>query len=304
MKIILFMLALQMMAFAQSGTKVMDYDVQQLKDSKNSKNFTFKVEENWVTRFLQNGGKRKNVTGLLKTPDHIKVKQEDILEIKVDRQELPTAFDWREEIGGLQPIRNQQNCGSCWSFSITGVIESLLMIKGKEMNPDLAEQTMVSTCSSHGTCRGGYFEAFNYTTSRGLVDEQYDPYRARNTWCRSLKGVERKRTVSWKYIRNNGGSPTTEQIKQAILDYGPVAVDVSGTFSSYKSGIYNNCNNAQTDHMVMLVGWNDEGGYWILRNSWGTGWGENGYMNIRYTDNSGRKCNGVGTRVAVGVIED
>ena len=56
--------------------------------------------------------------------------------------------------------------------------------------------------------------------------------------------------------------------------------------------------------MVMLVGWNDDGGYWIMRNSWGTGWGERGYMNIKYTGRTGRKCNNIGSRVAVGVIED
>ncbi len=104
-------------------------------------------------------------------------------------------------------------------------------------------------------------------------------------------------------IPSDDDEPTIEEIKATIYQYGPVSVTFNTSYSSYSSGIYNKCNNSGTDHMVMLVGWNDKDKYWIMRNSWGTDWDEDGCMRIKWTESSGRKCNRIGETVAFAVYE-
>ncbi|UCH96971.1 MAG: hypothetical protein JSV88_09010, partial [Candidatus Aminicenantes bacterium] len=89
---------------------------------------------------------------------------------------------------------------------------------------------------------------------------------------------------SWYYVGNSSSVPSVSALKQAIYDHGPlsVAVYVNLAFQYYTSGIFNSCSNYSPNHAVVLVGWDDGGGYWIMKNSWGTGWGENGYMRITY----------------------
>ena len=303
MKFIFMMLMMPMLVWSQETKQVQDWDVTGLRAGRLINNWSFDVEENWVTRFLKNGGDKVRVTGLKHSSlDRFKIDFKNSLELKVRKNSLPVEFDWRNQ-ANLQPVRTQGNCGSCWSFATTAVLESLLIINGHDSYPDLAEQTMVSTCSNHGDCRGGYFEAFDYMTNIGLVAEYEDPYLMRNSVCRDLNFVERKYTASWMYITNNGGSPTIDQIKQAILDYGPVSTDIVGSFPGYRSGIYNRCSNRRTDHMVNIIGWSDYGQYWIVRNSWGAEWGEQGHIRIKYENFMGRKCNGVGTIVAAAVID-
>lgn len=214
---------------------------------------------------------------------------------------LPEAFDWRQQ-AELQPIRNQGSCGSCWAFSIAAVVESLERIKdGNKV--DLAEQTLVSRCERAGDCGGGYFSAFNYVRDKGLPDEAQDPYRAKNSNCKSgLNPVSK--IARWAYIGTANREPTTEQLKTAILQYGPISVSVNASFGNYRGGIYSSCNRRMEDHMVTLEGWNDDGQYWIMRNSWGTGWGEQGYMKIKYVGSSGAKCNNIGRVAAFAVLPE
>jgi cathepsin L len=266
-----------------------------------AKGFTFSVGRNWVTDYLANGGDIRSVTGLVKSDADL---EWSVATLAV-KDDLPVRFDWREQVeGGLQPVKNQGSCGSCWAFSVTAVLESLLLIKEPGMSVDLAEQTLVSNCSNSGSCSGGYFSAFNFLKSPGLDHESADPYQARNTSCRS--GLQPKaRIKEWSYIKSpSGGSPSTGQLKTAIHTYGPISVTVNGSFSSYAGGIYNNCNRSTTNHMVTLEGWDDEGGYWIMRNSWGSSWGEGGYMRIKYTDSYGYKCNNIGQTAAYAVLTE
>jgi len=260
---------------------------------------TFDVEDNWVTEYLRSGGDKSSVTGLVKPADwQINATFVDI----APRADLPEAFDWREVIGGLQPIKNQGECGSCWAFSVTAVLESIYTIAFPEQNiPDLAEQTLVSKCYRKGNCDGGFFSAFKYLKNRGLPNEAQDPYLDANSNCKS--GLEPVADIySWAYIGNRFRSPSTEQIQTAIMNYGPVSVDVNASFEAYASGVFNDCNNKVTDHMVTIEGWNNDGQYWIVRNSWGPDWGEDGYIRIRYTGDNGRKCNRIGDIAAFAVL--
>lgn len=280
------------------SNRIFDFDVEGLRRHAKEEGLTFEVKETWVTKFLREGGDRLRVTGLLHRKNELAGAR--FVDVK-ESEELPAAFDWRTKVeGGLQPIRNQGNCGSCWAFSVTGVVESLMRIKHPDEQHNYSEQSLVD-CSPSGDCGGGYFDAFDTIKKKGLPNEADYPYTARNGRCRSSVPAAQK-IASWSYIGNGRTSPTTEQIKTAIMKYGPVSVDVYAGFSSYSRGVFNRCVSARTDHMVDLVGWDDEGGYWIMRNSWGSSWGESGYMRIKYTDSRGRKCNNIGQVAAFAVL--
>jgi C1A family cysteine protease len=228
------------------------------------------------------------------------------------KESMPSAFNWND-YATLQPVRNQKACGSCWAFSTTAVVESLHMIMhGPKLHDiDLAEQTLVSSCSSAGSCGGGFFTAFNYIRDVGLPDEAQDAYLARNSRCKSGLVPEQK-IKEWHYVgRESGRGPTTEQIKAAIFQYGPVSVDVNGFFGRYSGGVYTSCGSTAPNHMVTIEGWIDDGqysdyggGYWIMRNSWGESWGENGYMKIVYKSKRGSRCNGIGGITAYAVLPE
>lgn len=210
----------------------------------------------------------------------------------------------------MQPIRNQGSCGSCWFFSITAVTESVHRLLYPLLYPivDLAEQEGVS-CSGDGSCNGGYFDAFNYVVRHGLTQEENFRYEARDLRCKRDLPVFAKLT-SWHYIGSEGGGASTAQLKQAIYDHGPISVDVNANFS-YDSGVYTSCSGGGgTNHMVTIEGWVDDqaysqngGGYWIMRNSWGSDWGEDGYMRIVYKSRSGRNCNGIGNVGAYAIMD-
>ncbi len=220
---------------------------------------------------------------------------------------LPEKFNWNDKFK-LQEVRNQSSCGSCWAFSVTAVLESLFRIAHQDdLKYDLAEQETLS-CSNAGSCGGGYFNAFNYLAKHGLGHEDDFPYKARDLSCKSIPTIAKAK--EWHYIGDEDGSPSIEEMKTAIFNYGPISVDVNGNFGSYESGVYKSCGSTSTNHMTVIDGWVDDpayasngGGYWVMRNSWGSSWGEAGYMKIVYKSTSGRKCNGIGGVAAYAVLE-
>lgn len=251
-------------------------------------------------------GCRGAATGLV-VPEGWELDAEfDDLQVQTD---LPVTWDWRT-VKPMQPIRNQRSCGSCWMFSVTAVMESLHRLLYPETSPmiDVSEQQGVS-CSGYGSCRGGYFTAFNYLQRQGLGKEVDFPYAARDLRCKEPETFTK--ISSWKYVGSSRSTPTTEQLKQAIYDHGPISVDVNGSFSRYSGGVYTSCGSTGTNHMVTIEGWVDDsqyaaygGGYWIMRNSWGESWGEKGYMRIVYkAKNSQRRCNGIGQIGAYAIMD-
>ncbi len=224
----------------------------------------------------------QNVTGFIHS-DHWK---KHALFISPRITTLPTNFDWRDEAGGLTPIKNQGQCGSCWAFGTVAVFENLLKIRDN-VTKSLSEQQLVS-CNDQGwSCNGGEF-AHDMHVNPGAALTSDFPYTASDSDCKP--GLTYTGQIqSWAYISGSADStPTTEQIKQAIHDDGPVSITVSATdsFQAYSGGIYNANDGSETNHLVALVGYNDDGQYWILRNSWGASWGEDGYMRIKYGTNS------------------
>jgi predicted secreted protein len=189
---------------------------------------------------------------------------------------LPAAFSWLD-LGKMTPAKNQGQCGSCWAFAACGSFESV--IKNKDgVTRDLAEQWLVN-CTSGSTCSGGWCPD-NMFKTYGAVYETDAPYKAANGTCGTYKYHEK--ITGYKQIATN---PTVDQIKQAIQTYGPVwaCICAGSNFDAYKTGVMSKTDAGSVNHAIVLCGWDDATQSWILRNSWGTSWGENqGYMRIKY----------------------
>ena len=258
-------------------------DIDSVRKRVKKKKYKFRVGENSATKYSL-----EQLCGLKIPPAALKAKLS-----AAPQQTLDDNFDWRQ-LGGCTEVKDQGGCGSCWAFAAMGVAESQYMIRGPE-NLDLSEQWLVS-CTESGTCDGGWYgQAFGYMISdkdscnkSGAALELEYPYEADDVDCACPAG-DRYVLTNWSSIPGD-----IESIKQAIATYGPVAVGVAAgdMFQCYVGGIFD--ANVETDinHAVVLVGWDDtqgENGIWYLRNSWGSGWGEGGYMRIEYD------CNKVGT---------
>ncbi len=225
---------------------------------------------------------------------------------------LPAAWDWRTSGAGLTPVRDQGNCGSCWAFATVGVLESAFRVKmGIDINA--SEQFLVSCNNakadyyypSNWGCNGGWY-AHDYHSKKlgnlqsviGAVAEADMVYTTSNGTCKTVSNHPH-RISSWSYIAGYT-VPSVEQIKTAIYNYGPVAASIcaSTAFNYYRSGVFSTNESAacggtnKTNHAIVLVGWDDATQSWILRNSWGPAWGEQGYMRIKYgTSNVGYSAN-------------
>jgi C1A family cysteine protease len=209
---------------------------------------------------------------------------------KVSR-DLPAKFDWRDEAGGLTPVKNQGSCGSCWAFGTAATLEQAIKIRDNKV-VNISEQQLVS-CNREGWgCGGGDF-AHKYHMTPGAVTGEDFPYVGRNVRCKQGLDPEHK-IESWSYAGAHGRSPSVTEIKTALMEYGPVATTVAVTrsFQAYRGGVYNNCNGQVINHLVDIVGWDDSQQAWILRNSWGPTWGEEGYMRIKYN------CSRIGSTVS------
>ncbi len=205
-------------------------------------------------------------------------------------QALPSSFSWMSN--GVTPIKDQGNCGACWAFSTVGPLESQILLQGGG-TVDLSEQYLLSCNLSGWNCNGGWFahdyhmnESGQDNNGPGAVLNASDPYSGTDAACRTTYNHP-YRLSNWAYIGSESAVPSTDAIKQAIYTYGPVSVAVCAQelFQNYSGGIFNtseSCGSDVINHAVVLVGWNDNGGYWILRNSWGTSWGLAGYMYIGY----------------------
>jgi predicted secreted protein len=205
---------------------------------------------------------------------------------------LPTAFNWCDQ-GGCTPVKNQGSCGSCWAFGTVGPLESNILIHDG-VSRDLAEQYLLS-CNTEGWgCNGGWW-AHDYHSNKvpsgepgaGAVYEADFPYQAYTAPC-NPPHTHHEKIVSWAYVGGSSDVPSTSDIKQAIYDHGPVAtaVCIGPAFQSYGGGVFQTNECTTVNHAIVLVGWDDSQGAWYLRNSWGPGWGESGYMRIKYGTSS------------------
>ncbi len=197
------------------------------------------------------------------------------------------------------PIKDQGSCGGCWAFATAAVFENLLHLAGADEVPDLSEQYLIS-CNAEGwSCAGGY-DAFDYyvdtwrsppETAAGAVHEADFPFTATSQACGSSPHPHHELLEGYGRVAGVTLAARVAGIKQAIVEHGPVWVTVctDAAFSGWRkaSGPFTGSSCLDVNHAVVLVGWDDNGGdgYWLMRNSWGTDWGDRGYMLISWGAN-------------------
>ncbi|MGH0173585.1 UNVERIFIED_CONTAM: hypothetical protein FKN15_067148 [Acipenser sinensis] len=194
----------------------------------------------------------------------------------------PKSIDWRGK-GYVTRVKNQGACGSCWAFSVTGALEGQLFKKTGVL-VSLSEQNLVDCSKSYGTngCHGGRkSKAFQYVIDHGITSEQSYPYTGEDD--QPCRYTEQQKVTSISDFKRTH-SKDEKSLRDAVGTVGPISVSVdASTFKLYKSGIYFNPACTQSvNHAVLAVGYGKEGNdtFWILKNSWGLDWGENGYMRL------------------------
>lgn len=209
--------------------------------------------------------------------------------IRNDEVEL----DWRTK-GAVNPIKDQGNCGACWAFSALQSCESAEFLKYNTLY-SFSEQSLVDCVTTNYGCNGGSTGnaikyIINFWKGKVMLEDDY-PYKAARDYC--LYDNTKAVGHITSYVEVESGSETDLAAKCA--QYGPVSIGIDATkasFQLYSGGIYDepHCNIFMIDHGVGLVGYGTEDNiaYWIVRNSWGTSWGENGYIRmIRGTNQCG-----------------
>ncbi|XP_015677531.1 cathepsin S [Protobothrops mucrosquamatus] len=206
---------------------------------------------------------------------------------------LPDSVDWKAK-GFVTSVKDQYSCGACWAFSAVGALETQLkLMTGKLVS--LSPQNLVDCSSFYGNhgCNGGYMPAaFQYIIdNKGINSEASYPYKAKDGLCRYNPSA-RAATCS-KYILLPSGNET--YLQDAVARIGPVSVAIDAnqpTFFLYKQGVYNDarCTSQHLNHGVVVVGYGKENGmdYWLVKNSWGIYFGQEGYIKI--ARNQGNRC--------------
>jgi len=223
----------------------------------------------------------------------------------------PSSFDWRnqDDQNWMTSVKNQGSCGSCWAFSSVGAVEGAYNVQqgNPDLDLDLSEEYLVSDCytiGSYGNCCGGYHvDALEFVRDAGIPDESCMPYVDQYS-CTCNSGCDSNCTYStppacsdatcsdrcadWqaRAVTIDTVAPVPSgQIKQYLVDKGPLSVAM-GVGSSYgggfdAQGVYRCTNDYGANHAVVIAGYSDAGGYWIVKNSWGA-WNGDGYFKVGY----------------------
>lgn len=222
---------------------------------------------------VMNGYRHNDVTAAL---CHLYVNNAEL-------SDIPDTVDWREQ-GYVTKVKNQGQCGSCWAFSVTGSLEGQNFKKtGKLVS--LSEKNLMDCSRKEGNkgCDGGLMDlGFEYVIkNHGIDTEASYPYKPEDGKCKfnqtNIGAIEQGCKDIWK------GSE--KELQKAVANEGPISVGIDAShafFQLYKSGVYYDelCSSRKLDHGVLVVGYGNEQGqdYWIVKNSWGPKWGQEGYI--------------------------
>lgn len=326
--------------------------IQTLRDEIRTRNYTFQVGYTTVMDYTI-----EQVTGLVEPPNFLELLRKQNLAVEMLKDKIliseitgacsvsASSFDWRKN-KGTTPIRNQGPCGSCWAFGTLGAFEGSYRIKNNSII-DSSEQDILDCNPWNYNCEGGWW-AYDYLIDTGCAKESAYPYKAIKGLCQPKPRPYK--ATAWGYV-GSSEMPGAAEIKQALCQYGPLAVGVFATphFIAYTSGVFNASINVwqgstnydvddlvkpgsgtdiyicfvagtsgsaepswpgppppnkppptvtdgtitwkylgRINHGVNLIGWDDNKGAWLIKNSWSVGWGEQGYMWISYN------CNNIG----------
>uniref|UniRef100_A0A7N0TPA8 Uncharacterized protein n=1 Tax=Kalanchoe fedtschenkoi TaxID=63787 RepID=A0A7N0TPA8_KALFE len=189
--------------------------------------------------------------------------------------DVRSSVDWRKK-GAVTPVKNQGRCGCCWAFSAVATIEGITKLKIGELI-SLSEQEL-----DHG-CRGGYMEnAFHFIKRNGgLTTEAQYPYRGKDGCCRAANKSSAAEITGYENVPANDENALMKAVANQPVS---VVIDAGGRdFQFYSSGVFAGRCGTRQNHGVTAVGYGvaDEGEYWLVKNSWGESWGEEGYIRMR-----------------------
>lgn len=204
---------------------------------------------------------------------------------------LPTEANWADK-GAVTPVKNQGQCGSCWAFSTTGSLEGAHFVATKKLD-SFSEQQLVDCSTSYGNhgCNGGLMDqAFWYVKDNGITLESTYPYKGVGGTCRYTA-----QDKAWTVSDCTDVTPLKEQALVAAIAQQPVSVAIEAdhlSFQLYKAGVYSGMCGTKLDHGVLAVGFGEENGkkYYRVKNSWGAGWGQKGYILIERNGDGKGKC--------------
>lgn len=226
----------------------------------------------------------------------------------------PAELDYRKKLE-LSPVKDQGNCGSCVFVAVTSTFEDTMRMRGVTV-PELAPQFLMD-CVAKNACNGSWFEtvASGLVKKTGQAKEADYPYKAINQSCKGTPQLYGK-IQSQRIIDNSAKSIISALNKKYAV---ATTIGAGGYMMDYDSGIMNRCQSIGTNHEMSIVGYHcgtaiengsckfdasnnlptNSGAYWIIRNSWGTNYGEEGYLRISMRNTSGGRCNNVTEEVGV-----
>lgn len=248
----------------------------------------------------------KHINGLPKFDERLKEKyptDQEFVDFLKSKSSVPDSFSWIDE-GGVTSVKNQASCGSCTAFACTATLDTCFFKGNGVLYDDLSEQFLVDCAMNHyfgewGAfgCSGAWPQAyFDYleTVSNGYTQKESSyPYTGTDGRCKSTEQgwYTAAHQLEWKNIWN----ADEKVVKQWIAEIGPVVTTIyaSGQFGSYSGGVLNAgdcCNQSedpscsyQNNHAVAVVGYGHENGldFWLVKNSWGDWWGDNGFIKVK-----------------------
>lgn len=208
--------------------------------------------------------------------------------------DLPETFNWKDK-GAVSSVKNQGSCGSCWAFATVANLEGLYYLNKNEMI-DMSPQLLVDCDTLDSACQGGLMEySFTWLQSNCMESEKDYPYKGYKTACK----LDKEKCLDFKVTgyKKLGSSTETwspvdeKEIKEFLVQTGPLAIAVNADLLQYYSeGIIDadktECDPEGLNHAVTIVGYGKENDteYWIVKNSWGEDWGEEGYFRMKYGD--------------------
>ena len=255
--------------------------------------YNFTLEVNHFSDLTPEEFKKYYTTSLLESSRY-GCKPFSLSNININTDDLPSSVDWRKK-GAVTSVKDQGQCGSCWAFSSTAATEGAWAIATGNL-VDLSEQELVDCATgfnygSHG-CSGGQMDGgFKFVIERGLCTSTDYPYVSGTTKTEgSCQSKSCDSVVKFELASCSDVDPNNELLLKLAVSKQPVAVAIEADtryFQFYSGGILDSLEcGTNLDHGVLIVGYGEEDGkkYWIVKNSWSTSWGEEGYVKIGRSD--------------------
>ena len=256
-------------------------DIQELRRQIDANGRKYEVDDHFTSTLTPEV--RANLRGYNPPPGYEQELEQHLKIYPIDKADLPTNLSWRD-LNGVTPVKNQGSCGSCWAFAATAEMESFIKIY-YGIETDLSEQQSISCNDDGSDCGGGWaFSSYDVFQNYGAVLENCAPYLAMSpptAPCTQDSFLKYGTITGYNSISND-----VDQIK-AALQYGPVCtgIDASEAFEAYAGGCYDEPGHG-TNHLVLIVGYDDRScdsnGAWLIKNSWGSSFGEGGYITVQY----------------------